>query len=229
MAEHAQSKSGDHIDAKDQQCSNRIAFDEFARAIHRTVEIRLDRHFAAAFARFVRVDHACGNVGIDCHLLAGQGIEHKAGGDFRDAACAFGNHDHIDDQKDRENEQANGEIPADQKCAKTVNYSARCRAALVPVDQYDAGRSDIQRQPEQSCEEQNGGEGGKVQWLARIQGHHQNRHRHCDVEDQQYVEQQRGDGQHHQHEQHQNAHGNSKRDRRFRPIEDHRPSAFILS
>ena len=147
MGDHAEAEAGDDVDAQDQQRGNRVAFHEFARTIHRTVEIGLGGDFAAARLGFVGGDQAGGQVGVDRHLLAGQGIEGEAGRHFRDAARALGDHHEVDDHQDHEDEQPDREIAADQEDAKGLDDMARRRAAFMAVRQHHARGSDVQRQP----------------------------------------------------------------------------------
>ena len=243
VADHPDGEPGDDIDRQDQQSRRRIALHEFGRTIHRTVEIGLNRNFAAAFARFVSADEACGNIGVNRHLLARQGVQHKAGGHFGHAACAFGDDDHVDDHQDRKHEQADHKIAADQKGGKAFDHLARRSPAFVAVDQHDAGRGDVQGEPQQGREQQHAGKAGEIERAAGIQGHHQHRNRNRDVEHEEDIQQQHRNRQDHQRQQRKDAnrqghfgrHGEQPghravcgADGRVRRIA-HRPNAFNRS
>ena len=157
VAEHAEAEPRDDIDPEDQHGGNRIAFDELARAIHRAVEIGFGSDFAAARLGFGGVDQPGSQIGVDCHLFAGQSIEREPRRDFGHAAGAFGHDHHVDDHQDHEHEQPDREIAADQKRAKALDHPPRRRPAGVAVDQHDAGRCDIERETQQRGEQQHRG------------------------------------------------------------------------
>jgi hypothetical protein len=70
------------------------------------------------------VDQAGVQVGVDRHLLAGHRIEGEARADFGDALGALGDHDEVDHHQDREDDQADGEVAADQEVAEGLDHLA---------------------------------------------------------------------------------------------------------
>ncbi len=152
MADHPEAETGDDVQPQDQQRGDSVALHELAGAIHRAVEIGLGRDFAAAGSGFVCRHQAGCEIGVDRHLLAGQGVEGEAGRDFGYAAGALGDDHQVDHHQHQEHEQADGEVVADQECAERLDHMARRSAALVAVDQHDAGGGDVE------CEAQQGGE-----------------------------------------------------------------------
>ena len=203
MADHAQHEAGDDVDPQDQQRGDRIALHELAGAVHRAIEVGLGRHLAAAGLGLVGGQQAGGKIGVDRHLLARQGIEREARRDFRNASRALGDHHHVDDHQDHEDEQPDREVAADQEGAEGLDHMAGGRPALVPVDQHDAGRGDVERQAQQRGEQQDRGERAEIERLFGIHRRHQDRHRQRDVEHEEQVEQQRRGRHHHQADQRQ--------------------------
>ena len=227
VACHAQHQTGDDVDEQDQQRGDRIALHELAGTIHRPVEIGLGRDLAAACLGFLGGHQPCGEVGIDRHLLARQGVEGEARGHFGHAARTLGHHHHVDDRQDDEHDQPDREIAADQEFAEGLDHLARRRAALVPVEQYDAGRCDVQCEAHQRGEQQDRGEGREVERLLRIHRRHQDRDRQRDIEHEEQVEHQRRDRHDHKQDDRENPGGKRKRGRdEGRQL--HRPSAANL-
>ncbi len=94
---------------------------------------------------FVRGHHSGGEIGIDGHLLAGQGVERKPRRNFGNAPCALGNHHQVDDQQDQEHKQSDGKVAAYQESAESLDHMTGCRAAFMAVNQNDPRRCDIER------------------------------------------------------------------------------------
>ena len=211
VADHAQHQPADHIDRQDQQRGDRIALHELAGAIHRTVEIRLGGDFAAAGLGFIGGDEACGEIRVDRHLLAGQGIEGEARGHFGNAPRALGDDHQVDDHQDQEHEQPDREIAADQEGGKRLDHMACRRRAFVPVDQHHARGSDVEREAQQRGEQQHGREGTEIERLVDVHRGHQHREAERDVEHEEHIQQQRRDRQHQQEDHHQDRARQSER------------------
>ena len=124
--------------------------------------------------------------------------------------------------------------------ARGIQTKLRRRAAFVAVDQHDAGRGDVQGEAQQGREQQHAGEAGEIERAARVQRHHQHRDGNRNVEYEEDIEQQRGDRQHHQRQQCEDAdrqgprggHGGDAGEERGRGSRHgwtHRPSAFNRS
>ena len=207
VGDHAEHEAGADVDAEDQQRGNRIALHELAGAVHRAVEIGLGGDFLAAGLGFIGLDQAGREIGVDRHLLAGQGIQREAGGDFRDAARALGDHHQVDDHQDREDEQTDDEVAADQEGAETLDDMAGGLVAFMAVDQHDAGGGDVERQPQQRGEQQHRGECAEIEDFRRVHRRHQHRHRQRDIDHEEHIQQRRRDRHHHQHDQRQDAAG----------------------
>ncbi len=201
VADDAQDQAADDVDREDQQPRDRIALHELGRTVHRAVEIGFGAGLDALVAGFVGGDEAGVQVGVDRHLLAGQRVEGEARRHFGHAPRALRHHDHVDDDEDREDEQPDDIVAADQEGAERLDDMARRRFALMPVHQHDAGRRDVQAEAEQRREQQHRREGGEVERLLRVERHHQHRDRDHDVHDEEDVEHERRDR--HDHQQHE--------------------------
>ncbi|MDT4869143.1 hypothetical protein FQZ97_1041580 [compost metagenome] len=80
--------------------------------------------------------------------------------------------------------------------------------AVVAVEQHHAGRGDVQRQPQQRGDQQDGREHGEIQRPQRIHADQQDDDGQGDVEGEQHVQQERRDrqGHHAEHRQQQQRH-----------------------
>ena len=207
MADHAEDQAADDVDREDQEASDSIALHELGRTVHRAIEIGFGRHLDAPRPRLVGRHQPGVEIGVDRHLLAGQGIEGEARADFGDAARALGDDDHVDDHQHREHDDADDIVAADQEGAERLDDMAGRRAAFMPVDQNDARRGDVEAEPEQGGEQQHGRESGEIERLLRIERHHQHREADHDVHDEEHVEQKGRDRHDQQGDEQQNCAG----------------------
>ncbi len=83
--EDSDKEAGEDVDAGDENGGDRVALVEAGGAVHGAVEFRFAGSLFAAGARLMLVDESGIEVGVDCHLLAGESVEGEAGGDFRGA------------------------------------------------------------------------------------------------------------------------------------------------
>ena len=153
----ADGKAAQHIDEGDENGGDGVAADEFARAVHRAVEIGFLLDFAAAAAGLGFVDDAGVEFGINRHLLAGHGVEGEPRGDFGDAARALGDDDEIDQHQNQEYDQADDIIAAHDEIAEGLDDVAR-----VAIEQNQPGGGDIEGQPIERHEQQQGGKAGEL-------------------------------------------------------------------
>jgi hypothetical protein len=146
VRDHAEQEAADDVDEEDQQARDRVAAHVLAGTVHRAEELGLLADLGAALLGLLLVDQAGVQVGVDRHLLAGHRVEREARADFGDALGALGDDDEVDDHQDREDDQADGEVAADQEVAEGFDHLAGGAGAGVAVEQHDAGRRDVQRQ-----------------------------------------------------------------------------------
>ena len=110
----------------------------------RAEEVGFFAHLGAAAARFLLVDQAGVEVGVDRHLLARHRVQREARADLGDALGALGDDDEVDDHQDREDDQADREVAADQEVAEGLDHLAGRGRAGVAVDQHHARRGHVQ-------------------------------------------------------------------------------------
>ena len=177
------------------QAGDRIAAHEFRGAVHRTEEGAFLLQFAAAQLRFLLVDHAGRKVGVDRHLLAGDGVEGEARADFGDTRRALGDDDEVDDDQDQEDDQADDEIAAHHQLREAGDDVAGGVRALVAMRQDHARRRDVERQAEHGGDQQDRREGREIERPLDPQRHHQDQHRERDREGQPDVDQEGRDRQ----------------------------------
>ena len=111
--------AAENIDRQNDQAGDGVAADEFGGAVHRAEEGAFLFEFAAAALRFLLVDQAGMKIGVDRHLLAGNGVQGEARADFRDTRRALGDDDEIDRDQDGEDDQADDEIAAHHELARS--------------------------------------------------------------------------------------------------------------
>ena len=152
MLQHANGESANDVDECNEDAGNCIAAHEFTRAVHGAVELGFDRDRCAPPTRFVFADQAGIEIGIDRHLLAGHGVQRKPRRHFRDAARAFSDHHEIDQHQDREYDDANRVVAADQEVPECFNHFTGGIRPGVAFEQHHASRGDVERQTQQGSE-----------------------------------------------------------------------------
>ena len=205
----ADDDAAEQIDEHDQYAGDRVAAHELAGAIHRTVEIRLLAHLLPAHDRVGLGDEAGVQIGIDGHLPPRHGVQGEARAHLGNSAGALGDDDEIDDHQYREHHHADGIVAADDELSERGDHMAgRVRAGVAP-DQHDAGRSDVQPQPQQRRAEQHGRKAGELERAPHIDHRKENDQRQRDVEGEQHIQDECRQRQHHHgehdHDEHRHA------------------------
>ena len=139
MLDHADDEAADDVDDRDDDAGDRVAADELAGTVHRSVEIGLLRDFLAAALGFFFVDRAGVQVGVDRHLPAGHAVQGKAGRDFADARGTLGDHDELNHHDDHEDDDADDELIAGDEFAERLDDAAgRVHLVAAAVRQNQA-------------------------------------------------------------------------------------------
>ena len=112
------------------------------------------------------VDDAGGQIGVDRHLLAGQGVQGEAGGHLGDAARALGDDREVDHQQDEEDDRADDQAAADGELAEGLDDVAGRGGAAAAGQQDQTGGGHVEAQPEQGGDQQQRGEDREVERLA---------------------------------------------------------------
>ena len=111
-----------YIDQGDQDASDGITPDELAGAVHGSIEVRLERQTSSLTSGLVLGDEPSGQVAVDAHLLAGQGVQGEPGSDFRHASRALGDHHELDNHDDQEDHHTQYVIPFHHKLSEGVYH-----------------------------------------------------------------------------------------------------------
>ena len=212
----ADDEAADHVDDEDQEAGDRVAAHELAGAVHRAEELGFLADLGAAALGLLLVDQAGVQVGVDRHLLAGHRVEREARADFGDALGALGHDDEVDDDEDREHDQADREVAADQEVAERLDHLAGRGRAGVAVQQHDARRGDVERQAQQRRQQEHRREHGEVERPHHVGRDHHHHQRQRDVEGEQQVERERRQRQHHHREDHHDDERRHQRAHRLR-------------
>ena len=187
----ADGEAAEDVDHGDDQRRDRVAADELRRAVHRAVEAALLLQFAAAAARFLLVDQAGGQVGVDRHLLAGHRIQAEPRGDLGDAAGALGDDHEVHHQQDGEQDQADHHVAAHQEAAERGHDVAGRERAFVAVRQDQPRDATFSDRRSSVVSSSSVGKAGEVERPVEEQRHHQHQHRRGDRQRQAEVEQHR--------------------------------------
>ena len=120
-------------------------------------------------------------------MFAGHRIERKASGNLSHALGALGDNDELHQNDDQEDDNTDDHVALNNKFTEHLN-DLTCLSALR--EDQTGGRY-IQTQAEQRCNQQQGWENRKLQRLMDIHGDQQNDQRQRDVDDKEYVQQER--------------------------------------
>jgi hypothetical protein len=173
----ADDDAAEHVDGGDDQARDGVAAHKLRGTVHGAEEGAFLFQLAAAQLRFLFVDDAGGQVGIDRHLLAGDGVEGEARADFRDTRGALGDHQEVHRDQDQEHDGADDEVAAHDEVGEAGDHVTRRLRALSTVRQDEPRRRDIQRQAQHGDDEQNGRERREIERPLDPQRHHQDEHR----------------------------------------------------
>ena len=163
LLQDADREAADEVDGDDDDGGDRVALDELRRTVHRAVEVGLFGDLLAAALRFVLVDDAGVEVGVDRHLLAGHRVEGEARGHLGDASGTVRDHDELDHDEDEEDDEADDHRTADDEVAEGFDDLAR-----VAVQQHEPRDRHVEREPEQRRDQQVRREDREVEDTRRV-------------------------------------------------------------
>jgi hypothetical protein len=128
---------------------------------------------------------------IDADLSAGMITEEQARErrDLGDAAGALGDHDEIDDDQDHEDGEADDDLAAHQEFAERADHAARRAVTFMAVRQDQAGRGEVQAEPQHRRDQQDRREGAEFQRLLDEERGHQDHHGNRDRQREPEIEQ----------------------------------------
>ena len=207
---HADDETAHDGDDQNQDTGHGVATHKLGGTVHGAEEVRLFLHFCAAALGFCFINQAGVQIGVHGHLLAGHGVQGKAGRHFGNTLCTLGNHHKVDHHQNGKHDQTHGKVAANQKVAKGLNHLTGCAGAGVAFQQHHAGGGHVQRQAHQGGEQQHRGESRKVQRLDHVGGNHHHHQRGGDVQREEGVQQPWWHGQHHEGQDGNDQHGRSQ-------------------
>ena len=187
--------AAEDVDGGDQEAGDGIAAHELRRTVHRAVEGAFLFQLAAAALRLLLVDQAGREIGVDRHLLAGNGIEGEARADFGDTRRTLGDDDEVHGDQDQKDDQTDDEVAAHDQVGKAGDDATGRIMALMTVRKDDAGCRNVQRQPGHGGNQKDDRKGREIQRFLDPQRHHQDQHGKGDGEGQPDVDQKRRDRQ----------------------------------
>ena len=154
--------------AGNQNRGQRIALVEARRAVHGAVELGLAGDRLPPPPRLGLVDQPGVHVGVDGHLLARQGIQREAGRDLGGAHRAVRDHQELNGDQGQKQHEADHVIAAHHELAEGLDDLAGRRRALRAVQQNAAAGGDVQGQPEEGQQQQQGGKDADSSTARRI-------------------------------------------------------------
>ncbi len=134
VARDADDDAAENIDAENDEAGDGVAAHEFRGAVHRAEEGALLLEFAPPLLGDLLVDEAGRKVGVDRHLLAGNGVEGEARADFGDARRALGDDQEVDRHQNQKDDDADDEIAAHDEAGEAGDdiagrrFAVSCRA-----------------------------------------------------------------------------------------------------
>ncbi|MNN33859.1 hypothetical protein D3C81_1476330 [compost metagenome] len=177
MNGHPDNETANQINEQDDNARDGIAFDEFTRPVHRTIEISFALDFAATFPRLLLVDESGIQVSVDTHLLTWHRIECETSRNLSDTLRALGNYDKLNYNQNQKHNKTDYWL--------SLRYPGTKGSDNVPrfgLSQNKLGSRYVKRQSEQCRNEQHCRENGKLQRLFGIhrdkQNHQGNRYVH---------------------------------------------------
>ena len=84
------------------------------------------------------VDETGGQIGVDCHLFAGHGVQAETCTDFGDTARTLCDDDEVHDDEDRKDNDADDKIALHDEAAEGLNDLTGSVRSLVTVRQNEA-------------------------------------------------------------------------------------------
>jgi hypothetical protein len=144
-------------------------FHELARAVHGGVEICFSLHASAFAARAVGIEHPGVHVGIDRHLLPGHRVEHEARSHLRHALAPLGDDDELNHRENEEDDTADDVVSADDEATERVNDLSG-----VGLQQNQSRRRDVEPEPIERGEQEDGRESRDRQRVRHVQDHEKN-------------------------------------------------------
>jgi hypothetical protein len=196
----ADHQTGDDVDAGDQQGGQRVSLGEADGAVHRAVELGFLADVVTPPLRFLLVDRAGVEIGVDRHLLARHRVEGEPRRHFRDAHRAVVDDHVLDGDQHEEHDDADHEVAAHHELAERHDDVAGGVDALVAVQQDEPRAGDVERQPQQRQQQEQRREDRELDRVAHVDRGEQQHDRQRDVDRQQQVHQDGRQRQHHQSE-----------------------------
>ena len=145
MPEHADNDPAKGIYGGNDEAGNRVAAYEFRRTVHGAEKSALLLQLAPSRGRLLFVDDARREIGVDRHLLAGDGVQCKPRANLGNPGCAFGDNEKVHGDDNGEDDNANDKIPAHDEVRKPGDNVAGSGMALGAVGKDQPGGRDIQR------------------------------------------------------------------------------------
>ncbi len=195
VAEHANGQPPHNVDGGDDDAGNGVPTHKLGCTVHGAVKSAFLFQLLALDAGGALVDRAGGQVRVNGHLLARNGVQEEAGRHFGNTPRAFGDDHKVHHQQDAEDNAPDHHIPTHEEPAEGGHHMTCGIGAFAPVAQNKAGGCNFERQAQKRGQQQQCGEGGKVQRALKEQRHHQHQHRGRDGDGQPHVQNKSGQRQ----------------------------------
>lgn len=134
------------------------------------------------------INEAGVEIRVNGHLLAGQGVQGKTGGDFRGAHGAVVDDQVLDSDEGEENHEANDVVSTNDELAEGLDDVAGGGSAFIAVEKNTAAAGDIERDAEERQKKQQRRENRELNRPKNVQGGKENDHAQSDARSEKNIE-----------------------------------------
>jgi len=191
----ADDDAAEYVDGGDHETGDGVAAHELRGTVHGAEEGAFLLELPAPALRFLVVDQAGGQVRVDRHLLAWNGVEREARPNFRNTRRTLCDHDEIDGDEDGKDDQADDEIAAHHELRKARHDIAGRMLALASVREDHTRRRHVQGEAQDCGDQQHRRECREIQRTLDPQRDHQDQGGQGDRKRQPHVDQHGGNRQ----------------------------------
>ena len=129
------------------------------------------------------------HIRVDGHLLAREGIESEARGDFGGPNRAMGHDQKLDGDQGEKEDKADDVVSADDELPEGFDDGTGGACSVVSVEEDAPAGGDVEAEPEEREQEQKGRKDGEIDCFAYLDGGEKDNHRRRDGGCEEQVEQ----------------------------------------
>ena len=115
---HTDYETAADIYQHDDDCGDRVAFDELGRTVHRAEKVRFTLNFFAPDFCFRIVNRALIQIRVNSHLFTGHRVQSETRRNFRDTFRAFRDDDKIYYDEDYKHDETDNRVTSDDEISE---------------------------------------------------------------------------------------------------------------